>query len=173
MGVLILGLLLPALAFAAHVARWRRERPKQTGHMLIRLMTAYIGAGWLAAMVVAFVVPSTRSALPADPFAWLHALGLALVLAAAYVMTYPAIEVESPTLLIVEAIASRGGDGIDADELRRRLDDQVLVNPRIDDLVDEGLVTREGGLLAATPRGLALARGFQAWRKILRAPLGG
>ena len=34
-------------------------------------------------------------------------------------------------------------------------------------------VTREGGLLAATPRGLALARGFQAWRKILRAPLGG
>jgi hypothetical protein len=98
---------------------------------------------------------------------------LPLALAAAYVMTYPAIEVDSPTLVIVDLIAERGGAGIEAADLHQRLDDAYLLAPRLKDLVDEGLITVEGGRYRPLAKGVSLARLFAAWRRVLGAGMGG
>jgi DNA-binding IclR family transcriptional regulator len=58
-------------------------------------------------------------------------------------------------------------------EFERRLDDSILVAPRLHDLVDEGLVSRQGDRYRPSPRGIALAYAFIAWRRVLRAGTGG
>lgn len=170
MSVVVIGVGLFVLAFAAHVAWWRRGRPRRSGQTLICLLTVVILVGWGVALTAASGVTTS---VPPDIFAWLQALALALALAASYVMTYPALEIESPTLVIIEVIAQRGNQGIEVDEFHRCLDDSVLVLPRIQDLVDEGLAVLRDGRYQATAKGLMLVRVFVAWRKILGAGLGG
>jgi hypothetical protein len=170
LSVVVIGVGLFVLAFAAHVAWWRRGRPRRSGQTLICLLTVVILVGWGVALTAASGVTTS---VPPDIFAWLQALVLALALAASYVMTYPALEIESPTLVIIEVIAQRGNQGIEVDEFHRCLDDSVLVLPRIQDLVDEGLAVLRDGRYQATAKGLMLVRVFVAWRKILGAGLGG
>jgi hypothetical protein len=170
LSVVVIGVGLFVLAFAAHVAWWRRGRPRRSGQTLICLLTVVILVGWGVALTAASGVTTS---VPPDIFAWLQALALALALAASYVMTYPALEIESPTLVIIEVIAQRGNQGIEVDEFHRCLDDSVLVLPRIQDLVDEGLAVLRDGRYQATAKGLMLVRVFVAWRKILGAGLGG
>jgi hypothetical protein len=171
MSVVVIGVCLFLLAFAAHVVWWRHGRPRRSGQTLIYLLVAVIVLGWLAAILAAWI--SDFASLLGDAFALLQALLLALALAAAYVMTYPALEVESPILVIIEEIAQRGPKGVEADEFHRRLGDSVLVTPRLQDLVDEGLVVRKGDRYTPTAKGISLARVFIGWRKILGAGIGG
>jgi hypothetical protein len=173
MNVLVLGLALFVLAFFVQVAWWRLRRPLSSGHVLILLLVAVILLGWLTAITVASSVPTSAGYWPDGPLAWLQALVLALAIAAAYAMTYPAIEVESPTLIIIEAIAQRGNAGIGIDEFHRVLDDAVLVKPRLKDLLNEGLVVLENGRYRPTAKGIALVHIFVLWRRLHRAGLGG
>ena len=98
---------------------------------------------------------------------------LALALAAAYVMTYPAIEVESPTLVMIEAITRRGAEGLPRELLFEQLNDAVLVAPRIRDLVAEGWAEEHDGRLQLTAPGRRLVRMFILWRRLLGAEQGG
>ena len=173
MSVLVCGIALFVLAFAVHIGWWRARRPLRSGQVLIFLLVAVIVVGWIGAIVVAIASPTMGAYLPGDIFAWLQALVLALAVAAAYAMTYPAIEVESPIFVIIEAIAQRGTAGITIDEFHRVLDNAVLVTPRLHDLLNEGLVAHEDGRYRPTPKGLALARIFVVWRRLHRAGLGG
>jgi hypothetical protein len=173
MSVFATGTGLFLMAFVAHVLWWRRRRPRQSAQTLIYLLTAVVLLGWIIAIIAASTLHAASDVFPADPFAWLQALTLALALAAAYVLTYPALEVDSPTLVIIEAIAERGPAGIAAEEFHRRLNDSVLVMPRLQDLLDEGLVVLKNDHYAPTRKGVMLARIFIAWRKLLRAGVGG
>jgi hypothetical protein len=119
------------------------------------------------------VLPGAAVFVPPDAGEGLRALLLALALAAAWVMTYPAIEVESPTLVIVAAVAAAGPDGLAEAALRRALGDDALVRPRIRDLLDEGLAEARAGRLRLTARGAALARLFALWRRVLGLGTGG
>lgn len=173
MSVLLLGLALPLVAFAIHVARWRHGLPNRPAQTLIVLMVGTILAGWTVVLVSSLAFVSLRQWTPGDVFAWIQALLLALAMAAAYVMTYPAIEVESPTLLIIEAIGRSGAEGIPESRLFEVLDDSVLLQPRLDDLVLEGLAVIENGRYRPTAKGIALATLFTGWRRILGLGLGG
>lgn len=173
MTTFFVALLLFGLGFVVHIAIWRVHRPRATGQMLIAVMTASICGGALALWALTHLVSSIRSATPADLGDWAQAVITALALAAAYVMTYPAIEVESPTLVMIEIIAAAGPRGVTSDELYRRLGDDVLVLPRIEDLLLEGLAKDTGPRIALTPKGLRLAQVFSVWRRLLGAGIGG
>lgn len=173
MTVLTLGLGLFFIAIAAHIALWRHRPPARSGQTLMLLMTGVIGGGWVFAIAATQAWAFAAQALPTDAGAWLQTLVLALALAAAYVMTYPAIEVESPTLVIIEIIAKRRTQGIDAAELHRRLDAEFLVAPRLQELLNEGLAVLENGRYRPTPKGRKLARLFTAWQHLTRGGLGG
>jgi len=173
MNTLACGLAWFAAALGAHVLRWRIARPAASGQALIRLMVATILIAAATTWFAGRVVPGAASLVPVDAGEAVRALTLALALASSWVMTYPAIEVESPTLVIVRAIAGRGPDGLEEAELRRVLDEDVMVRPRIRDLLDEGLAVRHGDRLVLTAKGVALARLFATWRNLLRLGMGG
>lgn len=173
MNTLACGLGWFAVAFVAHVLRWRIARPAASGQALIRLMVATILLAAATTWFAGRVVPGAAALVPANAGEALRALVLALALAASWVMTYPAVEVESPTLVMVKAIADRGAGGLAEAELRQVLDEDVMVSPRIRDLLDERLAALRGDRLVLTAKGAALARAFAGWRSVLRLGMGG
>lgn len=168
-----LGLLAFLVGFGAHLVRWRLAPPADSGRVLVLTMVVGVVATVVIAATLARFVPGLARLAPAGVIGLLHALLVGLALAAAYVMTYPAIEVESPTLEIVKAVARHEPQGLPAAALYRVLDDNMLVVPRMQELLDEKLAVLEGGRYRLTARGRSLARLFSAWRHLLGAAMGG
>jgi hypothetical protein len=140
--------------------------------LVISWLTGIFG-GLLLILLLGWAQPQVADFLPEGALNIAHAVLLALALAAAYVMTYPAIEVESPTLVIIQAISRRGPEGLARAELFEQLNGSVLVAPRIEDLLGERLAVRDGDRIRSTDRGRLLARVFIVWRALLGAPKGG
>jgi hypothetical protein len=173
MSVLIWGLALALFGFGLHLVRWRIARPPDSGRALVVTMVSGILGGAAVVALLSAIAPELAPLSPDGPLAMAHAILLALALAAAYVMTYPAVEVESPTLVIVQAIARHGDEGFSRARLFEELNDSVLVAPRIQDLLDEQLAERAEDRIRLTPKGRTLARVFTLWRAVLGAPKGG
>ncbi len=171
--MLLASAILFLVPFAVHVVWWRIRWPQATASIVIRLFV--FGVPICAAILIAAesLDPAWRSLLPEGASHWAESILLALAVAAAYVMSYPPVEVDSPTLVIIRVIAAAGKAGLDKNELYRLLDDEALVVPRILDLLREGLASEAGGRYALTRKGSGLAGFFAGWRKFLRAGKGG
>ena len=173
MPIVGLALALFAGAFLLHLARWRMAPPVATTRALLVTFVFGILAGFVLVLGLASLLPGLADRLPADPFGLVQAVLLSLAFAAGYVMTYPAIEVESPTLVMIQAIARRGDTGLARATLFEQLNDEVLVAPRVRDLVREGLAIERDGRLHLSARGRRLATWFLVWRRVLGASEGG
>jgi len=173
MPIVGLALVLFAGAFLLHLARWRLAPPAATTRALLYTFIFGILGGLLLVLAMAWVRPGLGVWLPASPDGVLQSLLLALAFAAGYVMSYPAIEVESPTLVMIQAIARRGDRGLARATLFEQLNDEVLVAPRVRDLVTEGLAVESQGRLRLSARGRRLVSAFAAWRRVLGAEDGG
>jgi hypothetical protein len=171
MPIVGLGLVLFAGASLLHLIRWRFAPPAATMRALVVTFVFGTLGGLALVLLTAGIVPGLATLLPSDPFGVLQALLLALALAAGYVMTYPAIEVESPTLVMIQAIARRGEEGLARTTLFAQLTDEVLVAPRVRDL--DGLAVERGGRLYLSDGGRRLIRLFFVWRRVLGAREGG
>ncbi len=168
-----LALALFAGAFLVHLVRWRIALPSATARALLVTFVFGILGGLVFVVLMARILPGLATLLPPEPFGTLQALLLSLAFAAGYVMTYPAIEVESPTLVMIQAIARRGDEGLARATLFAQLNDEVLVAPRVRDLLSEGLAVEREGRLHLSTRGRRLVNLFFIWRRLLGASAGG
>ncbi len=173
MPIVGLALVLFAGAFLLHLIRWRIAPPSATARALLLTRVFGILGGLVLVLLMAWILPGLARLLPLDPFGILQAILLSLALAAGYVMTYPAIEVESPTLVMIQAIARRGDEGLARATLFEQLNDEVLVAPRVRDLLSEGLAVERDGRLHLSARGHRLVNLFFIWRRVLGAREGG
>jgi hypothetical protein len=98
-------------------------------------------------------------------------LYVSLVLA--YLITYSAIEVDSPSLVIILKIAESGDNGIESSALSAWLTDELLVDPRLADLVRDKAARLENGRYHLTPKGMLLAEIMVFYRRLLKAGKGG
>ncbi|MFA5039207.1 MAG: hypothetical protein WC732_05965 [Candidatus Omnitrophota bacterium] len=91
-----------------------------------------------------------------------------------YLVTYSALEVNSPTLEIMLWASQRGHQGLSMEELRSRMTDDYLVLERLKDLRRDGMVTiQENGRYSLSKKGRRLARLFERYRRLLAAGMGG
>jgi len=167
------GLLAFALLIVAHVVIWRARRPAGEYAAL-----AVLGAGVLAVALATFrVIPvplgSASGWLPQSPLEHITAIGLYAALFLSYVTTYSAVQADSPTMTILLLIERAGAVGCTRAELRARLDDRVLVLPRLDDLVSGNLVRLDHGRYVVTPRGTLMIAPHIRFRRWLRMEKGG
>jgi hypothetical protein len=159
---------LIGLAFGAHLVLWKIRLPKRQSRALMCIFFGVLAAG-----LGAFALMPASRALPASLPSFLHIALFHTAMTLAYVITYSALEADSPSLLIVLRVAQAGGKGVSAEELRRELNDAVLVRPRLADLVRDGLAVVRDGRFHVTPKGRALARVFVLFRGALRLGKGG
>lgn len=143
MNVFAVTILSLALLFLIHFLWWRIALPRRQRAVLLGLFL--LGGLVLAPLVGLLLV---RFGLESLSFVqWLN-VGLAVVaFTLAYVVTYSALEADSPTLSLVRHIASCGSEGVREEGLRDFMASRPFVGARLSALVEEGMVQEREGCI--------------------------
>lgn len=174
MAVLIWGVTIVLLSFAVHVALWRMRLPRrQTRALLLIFSACLILSLWSLSIAQGWDGCPRWVPLPMGIAQYVHIAILVAALALAYVTTYSAVEVDSPSLLIVLAIARAGREGLEKARFEQQFSDDVLVRPRIRDLVRDGMVAVDHGRHSITQKGRRFVAIMIAYRTLLGAGKGG
>lgn len=159
---------LAACGFLAHVVVWRIARPANSGVAILIVFLAMLAVGLFG---VAFFAPANL-----QPQGWSSYAGVAfiyLALMAAYINSYPAIEVDSPTLRLVDLLLKSGPDGLSVRDAYARIGGDFAIKPRIPDLYAEHYVVAVGDKMRLTAKGRAVAATFYTFRRLTGRELGG
>lgn len=172
MHIAAFGALIFLLGFMAHAALWRLRRPQNHTASLLVIFSSFFAAGiffaaWLRDCSLFDLRP------PVGIFEWLRCTFFYVALVFAYLTTYSAVEVDSPSLLIVLKIAEAGGQGLRHEELLKALTDKVVVLPRLRDLVRGGMVKQAEDKFIISAKGRFFCGIFVLFRRLLGAPKGG
>jgi hypothetical protein len=90
-----------------------------------------------------------------------------------HLINYTGLEDESPTATMVRFVDLGEPNGRSADELERLIPEDEGVAGRLDVLVRDGMVEREGDRYRLTRRGRVMTFVLTFWVKILGVPRGG
>jgi hypothetical protein len=165
MTVLILGLTIFLVGFFIHVIIWKLTIPKkQTKSLiLIFLITILVFLGLFVAFGRLWNVNTVQ---------FLHSTLLVTTLTLAYITTYSALEVDSPSLVITMYI-SKADNGLSEDALNNIMPNDLLVVPRINDLVRDNLIRESKGKYQLTQFGARFIGIIIFYRNLLQAKKGG
>jgi hypothetical protein len=155
-------------AFLVHLAWWRVALPRRQTAALLALFTGILFA-WLA---VSHCLPG-RWFTAADRWQAIHVAVFHVACTLAYVVAYSALEHRSPSMTLLVAVADSGGAGCTPEELRGLLAGASPVEVRLDAMVHDGMVARDGDGYVIAPKGRAWAAVFVWWRRFLGMPRGG
>lgn len=158
MSVLVSGLTALALGFAAHILFWKVSLPRHQTRVLFALLA---GASVVTMLIRPLAAPEI-----------VYFLALVGAVSVAYVIFYTTVEGSSPSLDIL-MILDRSRTGVSQEEMLRRLDDQILVLDRLEDLLRCGMVVYRQERYRIAPSGAVFVWVFIGFRKLLRAGKGG
>jgi hypothetical protein len=131
--VLALTAALLLVALVIHLALWRIRRPKYHVKALLKIFFAVALVGVTIARLTFFLPPT----------ALLHVLVCFVSATLAYIIVYTALEVDSPTLVMILLLEKAGEDGVSRSEILALLNDDIIVKPRVRDLVRDRMLVRE------------------------------
>ena len=167
MVVVVLGGGILATAFVVHVIIWRLFRPKNSSMVLPLVFLSVLMAG------MALVGVLSQPWLVMNGQQWVQLVLLYLTGASGYINTYPAIEVDSPTLKMFHAIWQNRKTGVALEDLHRQAGDEFAVRRRLDNLVNDRMARWDGEHLVIEPKGRAIATVFTLFRRLVGRGLGG
>ena len=98
---------------------------------------------------------------------------LYIICTLAYLISFTAIEADSPSLVMVEMIREAGERGIAPETLRNSIAKDNLVVPRISDLVRDKMVINKHDHLLLASKGKLLSQLFKYQRRLFRMGPGG
>lgn len=173
MNILLSGIFLITAAFLLHLAVWRLRCPKFQTRALLWI---FFGTCFSAAAILTLFILAGHplpAYLPQNISDLFHTILFFSSFTLAYVITYSALEADSPSLVIVRLIAAAAEAGLEEKALRDKLSDRQLVVPRIKDLIRDELALWENGRLRLTPAGERFVGIFTFYRSLMKAKKGG
>jgi len=160
---LLLGMLL------VHVLRWKLALPRNQLAALLKLILA-AAALWLGANIGLELAGWRLGPLPLPVAACVLVLFFYMALALGYVMLFSTIDADSPSINILLVLHASGAHGIPSGELARRTGMGRFFASRIDRMLADRMIAREGEGYVAAPKGLFLLRVVGLWRVVMGAP---
>lgn len=165
-------LLALVLLVATQLVVWRLRRPGHyTALSVLSLIVLLVSLAAIRLLQTGPLGPVPF--LPATGLDYWNFLMLHGAVTVAYMVTYSAVQADSPTMLMLLLIEAAGSKGATAPELMGALTDDVLINPRLDDLLIGRLASLHGGRYVITSNGSVLARIYIAYRALLKMGKGG
>ena len=161
------------LAVTAQVLLWRCRRTAGQYAALLGLHLATVGAATAVFIAARWLAPPATRLLPLTVFEYANFVVLYVALLVAYATTFSAIQADSPTMSLLLRIEQAGTRGMTREELIAELTDELLVIPRLDDLVAGGLARLDGGHYVIEPRGALFAWAMASYRRLLGMERGG
>lgn len=173
MAAFFYGSLVFAFSLALHVCLWRIRVPKRQTKTLLMLFFGVLaaGSGILGLYPEQICIFNLRPPVSAVDYVqiWLYVGSLIL----AYMITYSAVEADSPSLSIILLIHAAGPSGLATEQIEKQLDDKILVEPRIRDLLIDEMAEEDRGCYRLKTKGILMARLFSAYRRIMGVGKGG
>ena len=151
-----------------HLIWWRIALPRRQTAALLAVFFGVLVA-WLA---VSHFLPG-HWLTAADRWQAIHVAVFHTACALAYIVAYSALEHRSPSMTLLVAVADSGTAGCSPGELRGLLAGASPVEVRLDAMVHEGMVVRDGDGYRLAPTGRAGATVLTNWRRLLGMPPGG
>lgn len=173
MRAFIPALLAFSVWIVAHLVIWRVRRPTGQYVILLGLCLVVLVAFLAGFHVVQSVALDSARFLPTTRLDYFNFVMLYMGLTLSYFITYPAVQADSPTMTILLQIERAGQKGLTSAELMDQLNDEILVTPRLDDLVTGNLVTLHCGRYVIGRRGALLAKIHLFYRAMLKMEKGG
>ena len=168
MNVLMYSTAILSVALFVQVIVWRIKTPHRQTKALLQIFFGTLCAGllflWKAPAAETVGIPGRET------LSWIEVLHIGILCVAAilaYMMTYSAVEVDSPSLVIILKIAEAGTHGLEDHELYRQLDNDILVKPRLRDLLQDRMAVLDGESYRLTSKGIFMARLFNFYRRLV------
>ena len=168
MNTALLAIGVFATAFVTHLVWWRIRLPRRQTAVLLSLFFSLLVA-WL---VVSHFMPG-RWFTAADRWQAIHVAVFHTACTLAYVVAYSALEHRSPSMTMLVAVADAGHAGVSPADLRGLLAEVSPVDVRLEAMVGDGMITRDGDVYRLAAKGRAWAMVLSAWRRLLCMPHGG
>ncbi|MBW1859182.1 MAG: hypothetical protein JRI70_03680 [Deltaproteobacteria bacterium] len=173
MTVLFYGSLLFGLGLVVHVVIWRVHLPKRQAKVIFLLFAGFLFCGsyilWKYRHGLSILGFHPPSDLAQYLQFWIYYVSLTL----AYMITYSAIEADSPSLIIIMRIHEAGSSGLAKESLEGVMNDRILIEPRLKDLLVDKMADFQEGKYRLTKKGVLIARLFTFYRGIIKAGKGG
>ena len=96
-----------------------------------------------------------------------------LLFAIWYLGELTTVQYNSPSMKILRALLARPAQKITLEDVKVLFTDQEMILDRLDDLVLNGHVRKEGSYYEVLPRGKLIIKVFEAYRNLLGRELGG
>ncbi len=148
-----------------HVLLWRVRLP---GHRELALFSVFFFIPlivFVLYLVLVYLGPLYQGQGP-GPLRASAIFLLHYALSSAYILSYPAVEALSPTLVIALYLGG-AGRWVERRELEALFPEESILDPRIKDLMESGLATLHGSTLRITSRGRVLVFFFRVFRRFI------
>jgi hypothetical protein len=166
MTVLVIAAIFFATAFVLQLVLWRIWLPKM---QILALLLLYLCVPIaMAASAYGFGFAPRLSAAEIARICVLY-----FPVSLAYIALYAAIELSSPTLLIVSYLAGKRGTGCGEAELLDHLRNKLEVAYRFELMENSGLIRMTSGVVEITPRGRFYGNLFEAASRLFGLQKGG
>jgi hypothetical protein len=166
--ILFWGSALFVFAFLLHLMLWKIRVPKRQTKAILQIFLAVLFIG----IIILWNMPNDsvlwQIALPVGLLEYIHIVLFFISLKLAYMITYSAIEADSPSLVIMMAIANAEPKGLEKKDFDELMTDDKLVKPRIKDILLNKMAEIVGDKYVLTPKGAVFVGIFIIYRKIMK-----
>ena len=167
MKILLWGPAVVFFAFILHLVWWRIKIPQRQVKTLLKIFLAAL-LFWL--FVFQIFQGTEIQFLLFFPTRWpefLHVSIMVITVTLSYISFYTALEVDSPTLVMILKIEEAGPEGMDKNIFEKTLSDDLLVKPRVKDLIRDEMVFMEGDKYKINAKGRRLVYALRWHRKLM------
>jgi hypothetical protein len=172
MAIFICGICLFLLAISVHAFSCRVFKSKRPTKLLLSISFWTLCIGLLTTCLLQFLFKTPFSILAFDVLGYINIALFFFSLLCAYTITFSAVEADSPSLVMILAIA-QAPDGLSEDDFYMLVNDEVLIKPRLKDLLKDKMAYLDGNRYKITTRGKYFVSLFAAYRNLLGLQKGG
>jgi hypothetical protein len=158
-----------ALAFAVHVFIWKVRRSLRHMDMIFVIFAAMLGIE----LFVSRYLASAGMVIFASPADYVRFCLFYISATLAYIISYSALEADSPTLMMILILDRAGSSGLSLAELEGSASNEFMILLRLNDLVRDGLVSCDKGRYSLKAKGLLFVNIFIFFKRLLGTPKGG
>jgi len=168
MSVLVFSLLLTAVAFIIHFIIWKIRLPVHQKSILIYIfgVTLIAGLGFLFKFRENISLLGTNA--PRELHEYFQICIFFISVSLAYMVTYSALEADSPSLVMIMTIANSGKEGLSQKNFEEKINNNTLIIPRLKDTLSEKLAYLKEDKYNLTPKGRIISTIFMVYREIIK-----
>ena len=156
-------------AFIIHLVVWHIRLPQKH---TFTLLIIFLGLLFISPLIFK-LVPSLMPYQPRSISEWFHVSLFHIALTLGYIVTYSAIEEDSPSLCLIRYVAAAGTDGRTDEEVRNFLSQVPIIEMRIQASLRDNLMIKQDDKYQLTEKGHRLVLIFKFAQDVLGMRMGG